>query len=1651
MSTEMITLAVQTADVGSLPLVTDIQYLEPFTSQSLNRKFCGVVRAGVFRGFSCRPAEGLMLEIAHDSNQTGETVPYGVALVERDDYLLTVRQQHTMLVGLTAGQTSYVVVEAFFQHGVRTSQVDANSNIEAASIKVLTQDQVQSHHVILCVVTIPSGATTLTMGNLNFDERKAGGYDLDSHLADVHPHKQYILNNADSSVSANVTFKDNFKLKLGNSGDLSLFHSGSSSYVDNITGSLYLRENVAGGSLFVQAKNSAGTLVNGIALVGGANPYVQLFFGGSVKLATDAEGISVTGKIKSTGEIYENGQRVFSPNNRNISDSVSGTSTTIYASQKSVKTAFDRAVSAENTAKSYADGIYTKLLGDAPQEALDTLTELAQQLNDDANALSAINNTLATKADKAIAIGVTGALTGGGTLGANFTIGVKTATTSQAGVVQLSSSVSSTSTAYAATAYAVKQAYDLAASKLDANEKAVDSNLLDGIDSTQFLRSDVADVKTAGNLVFNDNVRLALGTSSDASIYHSGSHAYLDNNTGTIAIRAMTAGNRVSLQAKGTTGAIYDAVNAKSSGENVYGELLYNGSTRLSTIADGVSIIGSIRTTLPIYEDGQRLYSPSNKPTWVDVGGNSYFTKDGAGFIVPTQWIRAYNEDRGILPATPGQGADAVSWIGNSTWWFKESWVNSYRGGSLSVTRDVTSGANVRAKGVLSSEGGLDSGKHIVAFPFGGDGDAIFGTSTDGANAKNYITINKGKFMFKSEDDVARTVYHTGNKPTPAAIGAPVGYANISDGTDLFEYLKTASAGLHRMGSNIVNKPAGATSWMDMIVTDHATGYRTAILTEGGTRMWQITVTPTGVVGGGWKKIYSETQKPDAFDVDAVPTNSQVLNTSTDWNTLDTTAFYNVYQRSGVVFDNAPAGADYGTLQVIGLGRVGGSFVTQIYTRRIDGAQWVRTRNDGAFGWFPWKRVYSEAFKPTPADVGALPIGGGTLTGTVWTSATYSLVRESTSDNQGFYMDANRTIVGGAGSGSGGIILRPLGIKQGSIEVQINTSGHILELGKRVYSPNNKPTPSDIDAIAATPDLISDPDALIISGKSSITRLGSSYTGLEGDRSLITMPNGSGGFQFAARSTGAEIHVRGAFSNSGELSPWYQLYTTGFKPTAADVKALPTAGGTLTGTVNHNQPTPDDYSFIRLPTYARGSKTYLRKFRGGSSDTVWHEVVQGNRYKLSSGSTDSLDVLVLGGSSAEYLGSEMLDANNAALATTRSDAPIGSDLNAYPAILGNNRFDYRIFRPDAANSPASVSNWSNGMFTMKGYLTEDAYAQLSWSAETGDLYFRAKKVTDAVRPWGRVYTTQSKPTWADVGGDDYWKLGTYITAQNGKWIQAANNATGYIPYSTGNSFLGTSAFVFKESWVNTYRGGAIDITGTVETSSNTALKQTISGTSATLVSMTNVADGGIRYINWGGGLNILSFTKTAVDGSGNAATVNVHGILTEKGQRVYSPNNKPTADDVDALPSDGKAADSLKLNGYTDSATATANSIARRTAAGGLAVVGLTASGDILASGNVTGYSDKRIKTDIQVITNAVERVLALSGVTYQRTDIKMSRQTGLIAQDVQAVLPEAVVENEDGMLSVAYGNMAGLLVQAIKEQQAQIYSLVEEINRLKA
>jgi hypothetical protein len=115
-------------------------------------------------------------------------------------------------------------------------------------------------------------------------------------------------------------------------------------------------------------------------------------------------------------------------------------------------------------------------------------------------------------------------------------------------------------------------------------------------------------------------------------------------------------------------------------------------------------------------------------------------------------------------------------------------------------------------------------------------------------------------------------------------------------------------------------------------------------------------------------------------------------------------------------------------------------------------------------------------------------------------------------------------------------------------------------------------------------------------------------------------------------------------------------------------------------------------------------------------------------------------------------------------------------------------------------------------------------------------------------------------------------------------------------------------------------------------------------------------------------------------------------------------------------------------------------------------------SGNATATGNVTAYSDRRLKSDIEPLTNSLNTVCQLQGVKYKRNSTGAT-EIGFVAQDVKKVVPELVdiidsrTENSDGVSDgiedlhvMKYQNTVALLVESIKELKAEVDDLKEQL-----
>jgi len=257
----------------------------------------------------------------------------------------------------------------------------------------------------------------------------------------------------------------------------------------------------------------------------------------------------------------------------------------------------------------------------------------------------------------------------------------------------------------------------------------------------------------------------------------------------------------------------------------------------------------------------------------------------------------------------------------------------------------------------------------------------------------------------------------------------------------------------------------------------------------------------------------------------------------------------------------------------------------------------------------------------------------------------------------------------------------------------------------------------------------------------------------------------------------------------------------------------------------------------------------------------------------------------------------------------------------------------------------------------------------------------------------KLYSKTAGGTVVQVGFGNM--TSSLVTAALGFTPYSASNPNGYITASasiTGASGSCSGNAATSTRWAT---GRTIALTGDI-----TGTSSAFDGTAA-LSFATTLANSGVA---------VGTYLKVAVDAKG----------------RVTAGSAMTTGDVTGAL-------------GYTP---------ANR--AGDTLTGSISVSGTITATGDITAYSDASLKTDVATITGALALVERMRGVTYARIDTGI-RGIGVIAQELKNVLPAVVAENPDGMLSVAYGNLVGVLVEALKELSARFNDQAREIANLKA
>lgn len=313
------------------------------------------------------------------------------------------------------------------------------------------------------------------------------------------------------------------------------------------------------------------------------------------------------------------------------------------------------------------------------------------------------------------------------------------------------------------------------------------------------------------------------------------------------------------------------------------------------------------------------------------------------------------------------------------------------------------------------------------------------------------------------------------------------------------------------------------------------------------------------------------------------------------------------------------------------------------------------------------------------------------------------------------------------------------------------------------------------------------------------------------------------------------------------------------------------------------------------------------------------------------------------------------------------------------------------------------------------------------NANQGDNHLRLIKSTlKATFPniTGAVTVTQADINAGPAALANRLRVDT--NAQGLTSAQQLNARTNLGLVNTDNLAEGTTNQYFTQARARNAISAAGDITynpttGVISFSAAAAPVTSVAGkTGAVTLSTTDVSEGTSLYFTDARARAAISVTG---NGSYNSAT----GVITI---------NTPTASVTSVAGKTGAVSLTTSDIVGLDSALS-----GKFSASGGTLGGSLNVSGSITATGDITAFSDARVKSHIETISEAIYKVKQLRGVSYI-SKFNMEPRIGVIAQEVERVVPEVVHTHSDGMKSVAYQNLVGLLIEAIKDLELRVAEL---------
>ena len=936
------------------------------------------------------------------------------------------------------------------------------------------------------------------------------------------------------------------------------------------------------------------------------------------------------------------------------------------------------------------------------------------------------------------------------------------------------------------------------------------------------------------------------------------------------------------------------------------------------------------------------------------------------------------------------------------------------------------------------------------------------------------------KAGYESEFKVNKyKVYHEGFKPTTANIGALPG--EIIAETTLSNDGKLGAKigwlnGKVTDGGTITSYTG---NWMSIV---GATGHTSQILI--GVNDFQFR-TQWGDTVSAWSKLYHSNNKPTAADVGAL-TQSQgdaryvqsggggAIDKAKAVVSLDTRSTnplpLAVQDFPGTRFDFKANSADgfsqdglyHGVMSFrpYGSGADDSGGGTHQLAFGQNGRVGVRYGNST---WGNWDYLYSTTHKPTPAEVGAVNKAGDTMTGklNVYLSSNTATFGHSgggspsagvTSDIDHFIEVKTSGITASSGvvfhnSGYSTAALRYKNLDENQSYFEFKTDdssfrGLCIQGGRARYAASNVEWVDSATSCAS---------GMVYKGTDSMTPIvafGSHWNGSGASGSItnaFVVGTGSAWYNgdLLKLSKEGNLRVKGGMDSSwmGSINP---------------------SNGTASATLQFTNNIP----CIRYGGAGAGSGSGFRIL--GTGDSIKMNMDNNGNVQFSGQVVGTATATTYGGASFEAVGNGSTNTIKPSI-SFHQPGVFASQLTG----VGDGMFQFT--KGDLSGVPVKITSAASSAeirFGASSYISKSGTGLYVAANETGGTVYIEGKNNPVARIGtsnynifreGGSYSTLTLSNWIRTSGNTGWYSATHgggIYMQDSTWVRTyaakkfhVDNADIDAIYTTGGIRADKGLSHIEKYGSSGPNGFGQNIKLVGDSSSIQGEKTAIgfhnNGNIYFTTGGTNYSGGGYRMNLNNDGLNIIgSMTAASATVTGTMSANKISMYNTPSDYAYIQTTKSGTSTHFDFVSGDDAGGnDSIRWihHGYEVGNT--------YRVLGAIYQEGNSATGSrmniygqIVASTNITAYSDERIKTDIKIIDNALDKVSQIRGITYVRTDTgDDTRKCGVIAQELEKVLPEAVItsKNEDAGIddfkSVDYGNISALLIEAIKELSAKV------------